>query len=71
MAPQLALRTRQTSANDAKRHTDEALALYRELGDEAGVARCEWALGNILWGFLVLSLVLPVVKSRFSRAARS
>lgn len=40
----------ETSANDAKRHTDEALALYRELGDEAGVARCEWALGNILWG---------------------
>jgi putative tricarboxylic transport membrane protein len=27
-------------------------------------------LGNVLWGFLVLSLVLPVVKERLSRRAR-
>jgi putative tricarboxylic transport membrane protein len=27
-------------------------------------------LGNILWGFLVLSLVLPWLKSRFSRSSR-
>ena len=26
-------------------------------------------LGNILWGFLVLSLVLPVLKTRFSRSS--
>ncbi|HEY3084062.1 MAG TPA: adenylate/guanylate cyclase domain-containing protein [Candidatus Dormibacteraeota bacterium] len=26
---------------------DEALALYRELGDTAGAARCQWAIGNV------------------------
>ena len=27
-------------------------------------------LGNVLWGFLVLSLVLPVLKTAFSRSSR-
>jgi predicted ATPase/class 3 adenylate cyclase len=40
----------ESSAREAQRYIDEALAVYRELGDEAGIARCEWALGNILWG---------------------
>ena len=29
---------------------DEALAIYTELGDEAGVGRCEWALANRAYG---------------------
>jgi predicted ATPase/class 3 adenylate cyclase len=29
---------------------DQALALFRKLDDQAGIARSEWALGNILWG---------------------
>jgi predicted ATPase len=29
---------------------NQALEIYRELGDEAGIARCEWALANVYWG---------------------
>ncbi len=28
---------------------EEALAIFRELGDSAGVARCQWAIGNALY----------------------
>ena len=38
-----------TFAN-AERSINAALELYRELGDEAGIARCEWALANVYWG---------------------
>ena len=34
----------------AKEVIDEALAIYTELGDEAGVGRCEWALANRAYG---------------------
>jgi predicted ATPase len=37
-------------AADAERHINLALEIYRDLGDESGVARCEWALANVLWG---------------------
>jgi predicted ATPase/class 3 adenylate cyclase len=40
----------EASAREATSYINDALATYRELGDEAGIARCEWALGNILWG---------------------
>ena len=29
---------------------DEALQIFRELGDEGGIGRCEWAMSNILYG---------------------
>jgi tetratricopeptide (TPR) repeat protein len=29
---------------------NEALELFREVGDDAGVAKCEWALANVAWG---------------------
>ncbi len=34
----------------AQRHINAALAIYRELDDDAGIGRCEWALANVLWG---------------------
>jgi predicted ATPase/class 3 adenylate cyclase len=37
-------------AENSKRHVNTALGIYRELGDDAGIARCEWALANVLWG---------------------
>ena len=38
------------AVENAQRHINAALALYRELGDDAGIGRCEWALANVLWG---------------------
>ena len=32
------------------RRTIAALEIYRELGDDAGIGRCEWALANTLYG---------------------
>jgi predicted ATPase/class 3 adenylate cyclase len=29
---------------------NEALEIFRELGDEGGIGRCEWAMSNILYG---------------------
>jgi predicted ATPase/class 3 adenylate cyclase len=29
---------------------NEALELFRQVGDDAGVGRCEWALANVEWG---------------------
>ena len=29
---------------------NEARDLFREIGDDAGVGRCEWALANVAWG---------------------
>ena len=43
------LHNAETVAN-AQRHINNALAIYRELGDDAGIGRCEWALANVLWG---------------------
>ena len=45
----LELKNADTAAN-AERGINAALEIYRELGNEAGVARCEWALANVYWG---------------------
>ena len=34
----------------ARRYIREARDLFREIGDDAGVGRCEWALANVAWG---------------------
>ncbi len=39
-----------TKSTAARRYIEEALAVYREVGDEVGTGRCEWALGNVLYG---------------------
>ena len=31
-------------------HIDNALEIFRELGDEGAVGRCEWARANVAWG---------------------
>lgn len=31
-------------------YINEALDLFREIGDDHGVGRCEWALANVAWG---------------------
>ena len=31
-------------------YVHEARDIFHEIGDDAGVGRCEWALGNIAWG---------------------
>ena len=38
------------TAQHSQRHINNALAIYTELGDDAGIGRCEWALANVLWG---------------------
>ena len=42
--------TNPETADNATRHVSTALDIYRELGDDAGIGRCEWALANVLWG---------------------
>jgi predicted ATPase len=37
-------------AAHSKSVIDEALEIYTELGDEAGIGRCEWALANLAYG---------------------
>jgi tetratricopeptide (TPR) repeat protein len=34
----------------AEHHINTALEIYRDIQDEAGIARCEWALANVMWG---------------------
>ena len=34
----------------ATNQINEARDLFREIGDDAGVGRCEWALANVAWG---------------------
>ncbi len=34
----------------ARTYIEEALAVYREIGDELGEGRCEWALSNVFYG---------------------
>ena len=34
----------------AKTLIEEALAIFEELGDRAGIARCLWAMANVEWG---------------------
>ena len=34
---------------DALRLVEEALSIYREVGDELGIARSQWAIGNLLY----------------------
>ena len=34
----------------ARTYINEARDLFREIGDDAGVGRCEWALANVAWG---------------------
>jgi predicted ATPase/class 3 adenylate cyclase len=34
----------------ALKFINEARDLFREIGDEGGVGRCEWALANVAWG---------------------
>ena len=36
-------------AASAPSSINEALAIFREIGDDAGVGRCEWALANVAW----------------------
>jgi tetratricopeptide (TPR) repeat protein len=38
------------TAAEASRYIEEALAIFREIGDEYGVGRCEWALSNVWYG---------------------
>ena len=38
------------TAEYSKRYITAALEIYQELGDDAGLGRCEWALANVLWG---------------------
>jgi predicted ATPase/class 3 adenylate cyclase len=38
-----------TAAN-ASQNINAALEIFTELGDQAGIARCEWGLANVLWG---------------------
>ena len=37
-------------AASALSHINEALAIFREIDDEPGVGRCEWAIANVTWG---------------------
>jgi predicted ATPase/class 3 adenylate cyclase len=41
---------REETAQQAIAHVNEALEIFRDLGDKGGIGRCEWALGNISWG---------------------
>jgi tetratricopeptide (TPR) repeat protein len=41
---------REETAQQAIAYVNEALEIFRDLGDEGGIGRCEWALGNISWG---------------------
>jgi predicted ATPase len=38
------------SEGQARAHIKSAIAIFREIGDDAGVGRCEWALANVVWG---------------------
>ena len=38
------------TAENSMRYITAALEIYQELGDDAGLGRCEWALANVLWG---------------------
>jgi tetratricopeptide (TPR) repeat protein len=38
------------NAEGAMAFINEALAIYREIGDDAGIGRCQWALANVEWG---------------------
>jgi predicted ATPase/class 3 adenylate cyclase len=38
------------NAQRAQAYVNEARDLFREVGDDAGVGRCEWALSNVAWG---------------------
>ena len=38
------------NASTAMAHVNEALAIFRELGDVSGVGRCQWALANVAYG---------------------
>ena len=35
----------------AQSFVTEAMGIFEELGDRHGVARCKWAVANIIWGF--------------------
>ena len=39
-------------AREASEAIEKALDIYTDLGDEAGVGRCEWALANLHYGLL-------------------
>ncbi len=38
------------NAQRAQEYVNEAKDIFREVGDNAGVGRCEWALSNVAWG---------------------
>ena len=38
------------TAEQSMHYITAALEIYQELGDDAGLGRCEWALANVLWG---------------------
>jgi predicted ATPase/class 3 adenylate cyclase len=38
------------NAQRAQAFVNEARDIFREIGDDAGVGRCEWALANVAWG---------------------
>ena len=38
------------SMGQAEVQINEALAIFREIGDASGIGRCEWALANVAWG---------------------
>ena len=47
--------TNPETADNATRHVSTALEIYRDLGDDAGIGRCEWALANVLWGTMQIA----------------
>ena len=42
--------SRTTTPSAPGRIVNEARDIFREIGDDAGVGRCEWALSNVAWG---------------------
>ena len=43
------------TADKSMQFITSALEIYTDLGDDAGVGRCEWALANVLWGTMQIS----------------
>ncbi|MCA1572018.1 MAG: hypothetical protein LC798_17240 [Chloroflexi bacterium] len=50
-------------------YINEARDVFREIGDDAGVGRCEWALSNVAWG-AVASRSRGATPARRSRCSR-
>ena len=40
---------------------EEALPIYRELADEAGISGCQWAIGNLLYYRTIYDMAIPAL----------